>query len=160
MPRIRVNRACIAEQRADYRVGLIRVCGHFTGHVERAPKILRQEKSGSSSRRVSFRVSLRWQSLKTDANRRKPTRESENANNPVIRAAELILDRTGFRRGVRSENAKPENETFDVTRLTDGERQRLGAAIAVVRSIKADIRARLAAEDAAGDTADTSRDQR
>ncbi len=34
---------------------------------------------GSLSRRVSFRVSLRWQNPKTDANRQKPTKELENA---------------------------------------------------------------------------------
>jgi len=35
---------------------------------------------GSLSRRVSFRVSLRRQNPKTDANGRKPTQESEDAD--------------------------------------------------------------------------------
>src|SRR5262249_12625559 len=35
--------------------------------------------SGSLSRRVSLRVSLRWHRTKTDVNGRKPTKEDENA---------------------------------------------------------------------------------
>src|SRR5437773_1262388 len=34
---------------------------------------------GSDSHRVSLRVSLRWHRTKTDANRRKPAKEDENA---------------------------------------------------------------------------------
>lgn len=72
--------------------------------------------------------------------------------NPVIRACQIILDRTGFGPRATLEVAKPESAEFDVSLLTDSERGRLAAAIGVVRSLKAEIRARLAAlpdEDAA-----------
>ena len=45
--------------------------------------VFRREELGGWSRRVTFRVSLRWQNLKTEANRRKPLKESENAKSLV-----------------------------------------------------------------------------
>lgn len=73
--------------------------------------------------------------------------------NPVIRACQIILDRTGFGPRATLEVAKPETAEFDVALLTDSERARLAAAISVVRSLKVEIRQRLAAAQAAEDQA-------
>ena len=47
----------------------------------------RRQEFGRRSARVSFRVSLHCQNLKTEANKREPTKESENAN--LLTSSEL-----------------------------------------------------------------------
>ena len=51
------------------------------------PEDFRHDASGSPPGRVSFRVSLRWQNPKTDANGRKDPAKSENAK--LLAAREL-----------------------------------------------------------------------
>lgn len=71
--------------------------------------------------------------------------------NPVIRACQIVLDRTGFGPRATIEVAKPEPSEIDVTRLTGDEKVRLRDAIAKVRALKAEVLARLAAEPLDGD---------
>lgn len=63
---------------------------------------------------------------------------------PVIRAAQIILDRTGFGPRAVLEVAKPESSDIDLTALTDDERKQLGSLLGQLRTLKAAIRGRLA----------------
>jgi hypothetical protein len=67
----------------------------------------------------------------------------ENAH-PVIRAAQIILDRTGFGPKATIEVTKPDADGLDVDLLTDGERDELAGLLAQVRELKDRVRARLA----------------
>lgn len=64
---------------------------------------------------------------------------------PVIRAAQIILDRTGFGPKATLEVAKPEGSDLDVALLNEDERYRMSRLLKELRTLKGEIRARLAA---------------
>lgn len=68
----------------------------------------------------------------------------ENAH-PVIRAAQIILDRTGFGPRATVEVIRPEATDLDLESMTDDERGRLASLLGQMRELKAQIRDRLAA---------------
>lgn len=74
---------------------------------------------------------------------REPDPRAE-ALHPVIRAAQIILDRTGFGPRAVLEVQKPESADLDIAALTDDERQQLGNLLGQLRTLKGAIRARLA----------------
>jgi hypothetical protein len=73
----------------------------------------------------------------------------ENAH-PVIRAAQIILDRTGFGPKATIEVTKPGDDGgLDIELLTPGERDRLAGLLGQLRELKDQVRARLAGGDEA-----------
>lgn len=68
----------------------------------------------------------------------------ENAH-PVIRAAQIILDRTGMGPRATIEVVRPEGSELDVDAMTDFERERLADLLGQLSALKASVKARLAA---------------
>lgn len=67
----------------------------------------------------------------------------ENAH-PVIRAAQIILDRTGFGPKSTLEVTKTGDSDLNIDSLNDGERERLAVLLGQLAELKAQVKIRLA----------------